>query len=265
MVDARFAVLALAVGLIATPSPRPAAIPMAPPPAAAAVGSPLICFPIDIGDAASLPFGRDGFAVKTAMKPDEIAATVRTVLGRSGDVTVHMETLRRAAIWLMSMESQGSGPADPQHLNAVKIQLLLTEELLAAASADDDAKRGDAGQARHEALRWFDLGYFLAAGGQARVCEAGASLAYLEKAARLVPDDRALRFGVALGEFNDRGDASSKSWAAHLARLFENPATPDAAVPAALRKNVLSTFGAFLGQDDWDKLGAEVRKHVGRT
>jgi hypothetical protein len=178
-----------------------------------------------------------------------------------------METLRRTAIWLMAMATDGHTPDDLRRHEAARIQSLLTDELLVAA-AGDGANRSQAGQSRTEALRWFDLGYFLAAGAQAGVCEAGSSRAFLEKAARLLPDDRALSFGVALGEFNRRDDGAARNWATHLSLLFDVPAKPAVAaapIPASLQKNVLRTFGAFLGQDDWDKLGAEVRKHVGRT
>jgi hypothetical protein len=271
MLDARIAALALAVGL-AVPvalSSAPASIGVAAP---IPVGPPLICFPLDIGGAASLPFATDTLDVKTRMTPDEIATSLRSFLAASDDALFHMETLRRAAVWLMSLESEGRGATDPQRQNAAKLQSLLTDELLLAAAASGDAKGGGANgdakgdaptSTRQVALRWFDLGYFLSACGQARVCDAGRAQVWLERAVRMVPDDPAMRFGVALAEFDFRNDGSGAKWARHLAFVFDEP--KGSAAPANLRKNVLATFGLFLKTQDWDKLGAEVRKQSGRA
>jgi hypothetical protein len=281
MLDARIAAAALAVALAALPAPCRAPANSIGAPAPVPVGPPLICFPLDIGGAVSLPFATEGIDAKTKMAPDEIATTLRSILAASDDAVVHMETLRRASVWLMSLESEGRGASDPQHQNAVKLQSLLTDELLLAAAAGDDAKgggtRGDANgepkgdapiSTRQVALRWFDLGYFLAAAGQARVIDSGRSREWLERAVRMVPDDAALRFGTALAEFDFRSDGSGTKWARHLVLLFDEPkgaASSSAAAQANLRKNVLATFGVFLKQQEWDKLGAEVRKQSGRS
>lgn len=283
MLDARIAVVALSIGLALPAATRsaPAAIGA---PAPFPFGSPLICFPIDIGGATSLPFANDGLDVKTKMTPDEIATSLRSILAASDDVVVHMETLRRAAVWLMSLESEGRGAADPQHQNAAKLERLLTDELLVVTAQSGDVKgigtgdapKGDApASTRQVALRWFDLGYFLAACGQARVIDPGRATQWLERAVRMVPDDPAIRFGIALAEFNFRNDGSGTKWASHLVYVFDEPKGPAAgAAPAKtataearanLRKNVLATFGYFLKTQDWDKLGAEVRKQSGRA
>jgi hypothetical protein len=274
MLDARLVLLALAAGLAADPGPHVAtALPVGAP-APAPVGPPLLCFPLDIGGATSLPFAAEGFDVKTKMTLDQIATSLRSLLTGSDDVVFHMETLRRASIWLMSLEGEGRGVTDPQRVNAARLQTLLTDELLLAAAGGEAPGGAAAAAPRAEALRWFDLGYFLAAGGQARFCDSGRASVWLEKAARLAPDDPALQFGVALAEFDHKSDGSGSRWARLLARLFEEPTGAAAnapagganpATPAALRKNVLATFGAFLGQRDWEKLGAEVRKQSGRA
>ena len=297
MLDARFVAVAFAVGLAALPEPGPApaaSLPaVAPAFAPALFGSPLLCFPLDIGGAASLPFATEGFDVKTKMTPDEIATNLRSILSASDDVVVHMETIRRAAIWLISLKEEGRGAGDSQRSIAARLQSLLTDELLLAAAAAGGAVEGGTGDSkggapstssRPEALRWFDLGYFLATGGQAGFSDASRARVWLEKAGRLLPDEPALQFGIALAEFDHRSDGSGSSWARHLARLFEEPKSATAAVgsaspanpatraspaspanQAALRKNVLATFGTFLGLQDWDKLGAEVRKQSGRS
>lgn len=286
MLDARLVVIPLAIGLLADPAPRPAAPPSLAAPAPAPIGAPLICFPLDIGEAASLPFAAEGHEATTKMTPDEIAVNLRSLLAKSDDVVVHMETLRRVAIWLMSLQSEGRGPTDPQRQNAAKIQALLTDDLLVAA-AESGTTASASATPRAEALRWFDLGYFVAAGGQAGFGERGRSSVWLEKAARLEPNDLALQFGIALAEFDHKSDGSGANWARHLTRVFdeskESKEPKDAKEPKAvgaaaatatvarptdaarLRKNVLATFGTFLGQRDWEKLGAEVRKQSGRA
>lgn len=276
MVDARLAVLPLLIGLFVDPAARVAPAPTIGAPAPALVGPPLLCFPLDIGGAASLPFASEGFDVRTKLTPDEIATSLRSLLAASDDVVFHMETLRRASIWLMSLEGEGRGAPASQRPNAAKIQALLTDALLLAAAGGAPTS-----SPRAEALRWFDLGYFLAAGGQAGFCDPARSRDWLEKAALLLPDDPALHFGIALAEFDHRSDGSGASWARHLVHVFDGPKSSagagasahavgsetvaDPAKEAILRKNVLATFGAFLGQREWEKLGAEVRKQSGRA
>lgn len=238
MLAARFAALGLAVGLAALPTR--AAAPRA-------VGSPLLCFPLDVGGAATLPFGGEGFDVKSDLSTDEVVKQARSLLEKSEDPLVHMETLRRATIWFMNQDAAEA---------AGKFRAVLADATLRAA-----ATAGHGAAAKHaEALRWFDLGYFQAAARQGGVLQLKGEREWLEKAARLAPDDLALRFGVALAQYFPGEEEDRKAWAGHLQVVL------DAKEPSALiKKNAVSTFGAFLHASDWEKLGAEVRKRLGRA
>jgi hypothetical protein len=238
MLAARFAALGLAVGLAALPTRA-----VAPP----VVGTPLLCFPLDVGGAATLPFGGEGLDVKSDLSTEEVVKLARSILEKSDDPLVHMETLRRTTIWFMNLESAEA---------AGKFHAALADAALRAAAA---AGEGTA-RAHQEAMRWFDLGYFQAAACQGRVLQLKNEQEWLEKAARLAPDDLALRFGVALAQYFPGAEDDRKAWAKHLLVVL------DAKEPSPLlKKNAVVTFGAFLHASDWEKLGAEVRKKLGRA
>jgi hypothetical protein len=237
MLAARLAALALGLGVSALPAravaPR-------------AAGPPLLCFPLDVGGAATLPFGGDGFDVKSDLTTEEVVKLTRTLLEKSDDPLVHMETLRRATIWFMSKDAAAAASFRAQ---------LAEGTLLAAAATGDGAAR-----THGEALRWLDLGYFQAAARQGGVLQLKNAHEWLEKAARLAPDDLALRFGVALAQFSPGEEGDPKAWARHLLVVL------DAKEPSPLlKKNAVVTIGAFLHASDWEKLGAEVRKKLGRA
>jgi hypothetical protein len=238
MLAARFAAFGLAVGLAALPTR--AAAPRA-------VGSPLLCFPLDVGAAATLPFGGDGFDVKSDLTTEEVVKQTRALLEKSDDPLVHMETLRRATIWFMGKDAAEA---------AGKFRAVLADATLRAAAAAGDGTA----RAHHEAMRWFDLGYFQAAARQGGVLQLRNEHEWLEKAARLAPDDLALRFGVALAQYFPGEEEDRKAWGSHLLVVL------DAKEPSPLlKKNAVSTFGAFLQASDWEKLVAEVRKRLGRA
>src|SRR5262245_51439396 len=140
MVAARFTALAFAFGLAALPThavaPRVA-------------GPPLLCFPLDIGGAATLPFGGDGFDVKSDLSTEEVVAQARAILEKSDDALVHMETLRRTTIWFMSKE-EGPGEDRSAHGKrgnssaAARFRATLSDAVLLAASATGDGEIGRA-------------------------------------------------------------------------------------------------------------------------
>lgn len=254
MLAARLAAFAFAFGLGALPAPA-----VAP----RVAGPPLLCFPLDVGGAATLPFGGEGFDVKCDLSTEEVVKRARALLAKSDDALIHMETLRRTTIWFMSRverPNRGDGDriaGDARDAQAAdRFRAALSEATLLAASALDEA----AAAKRREALRWFDLGYFEAAARQGGVLEAEHAHDFLEKAARLAPDDVTLRFGVALAEYFPVDEKSGKAWAGHMAAVLDAKAPPE-----LVKKNAVATLGVFLHADDWEKLGAEVRKRLGRA
>lgn len=107
---------------------------------AALAGPPIICQRVEIGNARSLPWrevkgwdGADRQYDVTRLSADTLAA-----LSADPTLNVHMETLRRAAVYAVKKE----GLADQ-----------LAARLLARAANSEAAGKPDA-------MAWFDAGYF---------------------------------------------------------------------------------------------------------
>ncbi len=66
---------------------------------AAVAGPPLICHPVDIGEATSLPWGSGAFAQRRDYSPRQVVDDTLALLAKEPSVLVHMETLRRAALY----------------------------------------------------------------------------------------------------------------------------------------------------------------------
>jgi hypothetical protein len=126
----RIGVLALAAGMAGT---------------TLQAGAPLVCFPMEIGTAASLPFGSQGWHNpspdydRARLVPDTLA-----LLSPRTPVLVRMETLRRATVYV-------SG--DPRQATAL---------LEAVRTRSEQASAADAVQAS------FDFGYLVETYKQAR-------------------------------------------------------------------------------------------------
>lgn len=116
-------------------------------PRVAHAGPPLICFPIDIGGATSLPWGSGpGWnAPRADYDRGHLVTDTLALLAPSTPVLVRMETLRRATIYATSDAG-------------------LARDLL--ARVEERAREGKAGPAG--ALALFDAGYLLEAYKQAR-------------------------------------------------------------------------------------------------
>lgn len=245
--------------------------------AATALGPPTICHPLDIGQAKSLPWGSSGFQIAADYDVARTVDDTLAILRASPDTLVHMETLRRAAIYLTPLS--GAGEARPAAWRAAQLarlasaleadvaQLQPADKCLlpapAAAAWGDGA--GCAAVVRSDAdaalgLRSFDVGYLQAIlwqagqqGTQAERDEQRAEFATrLEKASALRPDDGALHLGIALATYDGRTD--SAACYAHLERVVALAAEPD----GLLRRNLMSTMGSFLGASSYDDLVAKV-------
>jgi hypothetical protein len=105
---------------------------------AVAAGPPTICHPVDIGDAKSLPFGKDAFAVSKRYNVEKkLVRDTIALLDGSDSALVHMETLRRATIYVRK--------------NQALADKLMSRIL--ARTLDAEVSKGSS------ALAWFDAGY----------------------------------------------------------------------------------------------------------
>jgi hypothetical protein len=148
----------------------------------AQAGPPLICHPIEIGQAKSLPWidwnqkGTGGYDLKNLTR-DTLA-----ILDLSAPVLLRMETLRRATIYARQ---------DPQ----VAKELLTRLQARAATSTDSGLS---------EALAWFDVGYLIETYqqwiGKAEPNPAAGldGYAWVKKAVRLRGQDPEMEFAAAL-------------------------------------------------------------------
>jgi hypothetical protein len=148
----------------------------------AQAGPPLICHPIEIGQAKSLPWidwnqkGTGGYDLKNLTR-DTLA-----ILDSSAPVLLRMETLRRATIYARQ---------DPQ----VAKELLTRLQARAANSTDSGLS---------EALAWFDVGYLIETYqqwiGKAEPNPAAGLDGYasVKKAVRLRGQDPEMEFAAAL-------------------------------------------------------------------
>jgi hypothetical protein len=164
-------------------------------------GPPLICHPIDIGQAKSLPLidwtqkGSGGYDVKNLTR-DTLA-----ILDSSAPVLVRMETLRRATLYARQ---------DPQVAKE-----LLTRLHARAASSD---------AAGHpEALAWFDVGYLAETymqwigKGEPNPATGTDGYGLIKKAIGLRGQDPEMEFAAALvtlsGPHNDHREHARKAMA----------------------------------------------------
>ena len=153
--------------------------------ATALAGPPLICHPVDIGDAESLPWGSNAFDKKRGYGLDRLAGDTVAVLEKYDSALVHMETLRRAALYAQRDDDVAT----------TLLATLMARALDAEASGEPDA------------LTWLDAGYLAQCYHQLRVnssgLECGAAegvigYGWVRRALELRADDPELEFAAAM-------------------------------------------------------------------
>lgn len=149
-----------------------------------AKGPPMVCHPLVIGTAKSLPFGNGAFDASSSYKHGAVVKDALALLKAEKSPIVRMETLRRATVYIE------------------KDRALATELLgkLAWRAMDSEAAgTPDAGA-------WFDAAYLAGCYGQMGVdvgCAAGESggilgYAWMQRALVLAENDSEMELGAAL-------------------------------------------------------------------
>jgi hypothetical protein len=152
--------------------------------APAAAGPPLICHPVEIGDAESLPWGARAFDKDKSYRVARLADDTLEILRDSDSALVHQETLRRAALYC-------EGDRDL----AVDLQAKLMARALDAEAAG-----------KPDALAWLDAGYLAQCLHQLRspsgiACGTAGGVvgyAWVRRALGLRADDPELEFAAAM-------------------------------------------------------------------
>ncbi|NQU50126.1 MAG: hypothetical protein HQ519_15860 [Planctomycetes bacterium] len=224
-----------AVQSLASLEARPSAIP----------GPPGICFPLEIGNHASIPWGEGAFERDPDYSAKALADDVVQILDHSSHTIVHMETLRRAAI-LVGMPGK-SNVLKPALRLAQKDRLLSllrgrALKQFMQASESKSAQETDLGMAL------FDIGYFLGAVSQINSFGDGDGGLELKQASKLCADDGAIWLGYCLAGFESEGHRilpSTLKKACELAK--DNP---------SLRLNLEQTVGPITGNSSYDEIVA---------
>jgi len=188
------------------------------------MGPPLVCVPVEIGEAESLAWGDGAFGEAKRYRKGGLVNDTLGVLKTSDDVLVHMETLRRATVYV---GEDGD----------------LARELLARLAwiaMDFEAGAGDGGwnsegesapgmsDPERRALAWFDAGYFAAALGhmgvkldwKPGVGEGVQGYAWLRKAVELSGGDPAMHFAAAIAAHPGMRESKRDLFEAHMRRAI---------------------------------------------
>lgn len=150
----------------------------------ALAGPPLICWPFDIGDAKSLPFGTQNFHDRDLnYDTSRLVGDTLALLGPQTPVLVRMETMRRAAIYVQD--------------NPRAAEELWTKLIIRVKTADP---KGAA-----EALASFDAGYLLETyrqlgtlAKQNFVANSESGYSMVQRALKLRGNDAEMEFAAAL-------------------------------------------------------------------
>ncbi|MEE9131554.1 MAG: hypothetical protein V3T84_16180 [Phycisphaerales bacterium] len=150
----------------------------------AQAGPPAICHPVEIGDQASLPWGSSAFDKKRGYSKSDVLDDTLTLLEASDSALVHMETLRRATLYL---------DRDTKRATTL-IATLMARALDAEAAGEPNA------------LAWFDAGYLAQCYAQVRIdtgiscgnANGVAGYGWIKKALQLRGDDPQMEFGAAM-------------------------------------------------------------------
>lgn len=197
---------------------------------AAMAGPPIMCHPLMIDKAESLPLGSGAFDTQPGYTGKKVVEAAMGLLKTERDALVRMETLRRATAYLSKDRASA---------------LDLMSRLQAIALEQEAADRKDA-------QAWFDVGFLAACyaqmdvdwGHKAGVENGVVGYAYVKRALALAPNDPALQFGAALVTHPAMGRGTQPIYDGHvkLAAAGAKPGT-------LLEKNLtahLNTWGTSL-------------------
>ena len=202
---------------------------------AALAGPPLICHPLEIGNARSLPWsGPEWRAVKADYDLNRLVEDTLALLTPETPTLVRMETLRRAtvyAVWAKVDREVGYKVAD----------LRVANDLLSRLAARATEAKG---KGKVEALALFDHGYLIESYKQAahdggkglNLAAAGDGYASVAKAIALRGGDPEMEFAAALISLHPRRETHS----AHLQK-----AVAGAADGSLLARNLTTHFSSL--------------------
>jgi hypothetical protein len=163
------------------------------PPKDTLAGPPLVCDPLEIGNAKSLPTGNEPFGYEPKYDRTRLVEETLDLLTAEMPVIVRMETLRRATLYasrnLHDLRYGGRRGADYSEDRRIAFELLA--RLMARALEADSRGTPDA-------LVWFDVGYLMECLDQAMLVRGFEGYELVKKAASLRGGDPEMEFALAL-------------------------------------------------------------------
>ena len=209
-------------------------------------GSPLGCFPYQIGDNKSLPWGTGAFDRATDYDPANVVTDTLALLKTEKDTLTRMETLRRAAIYVSKDRARATELL--AKLSWMALDAEATENKAWAAGALFDAGL----LAATYAQMGIDVGFKMG------VADGLQGWAWVEKSLKYAPDDPAKQFAAALIRYDRKG--SSEPYLARavadaepgsrLARSIESIHVVGGRTLEELRATLKVTEGSSVGKKD---------------
>lgn len=202
------------------------------------MGPPLVCHPIQIGDAKSLPFGNDAFDIDKGYNAKHLVGDTLKLLKTEESTLVRMETLRRATVYARSDKSAAT-------------ELLAK---LAWKALDAEAQPGEQSAGSGRAAAWFDAGFFAACLGQmnvdldwnAGVADGVIGYAWITEALRISDGNPEMEFAAALATHPGMRDSKRDLFEQHI-RLAAAGADSDPLLAKNLKAH-LAIWGESLDQ-----------------
>jgi len=181
----------------------------------AVAGPPMICHPVDVGDAECLPWGSKPFEKARGFRTFELVEVTVKLLDGSSSPLAHMETLRRATLYCD---------------NDTRLATRLFATLAARALSAEIAGGSDAG------LALLDAGYLAQCYDQLNVrtdlrfgsANGIVGYAWVQRSLELNPDDAEFEFAAAMmtarggGSGHDRHVARARKLAARDSLVSKN-------------------------------------------
>ena len=156
----------------------------------ALAGPPLICHPIQIGNARSLPSGNGPHGAKSDYDRRRLIEETLELLTTDMPILVRMETLRRATLYASGIY-RGDGGWKNQSEESRRIAYELLSMLMARTL------QANASESR-SATAWFDVGYLLACYEQANLGKDFRGYEFVKKALALRGEDAEMEFACAV-------------------------------------------------------------------
>ncbi len=186
-------------------------------------GPPLLCYPIEIGSAKSLPGGSFRFGVSASYDRSNLVSETLALLTDKMPVLVRMETIRRAAVYATNFHNRvrKSNNTDEDRKTAYDLLAQLKERAKTASKSS-------------QAFALFDLGYYTECLRQSGIGEGFEGFHLMTKALELRGSDPEMEFACALAAVWPKRDSQK----AHLER-----ARAAASEGSLLKKNLELHFG----------------------